>query len=213
MKFLLIVVLVLISYNFSTAQERKMNVAVLIYDGVYVLDFTGPIEVFTDTFINDTTNTFNVFTISTNTEMITAHSGLNVIPDYTFSNCPDIDIFIIPGGNPGLINNDSNLKKEIIRIADKSKYTMSVCTGAFILAKTGMLDGLEATTWHGALNRLQSLYPKIIVKSTRWTDNGKFLTTSGVSAGIDGSLYLVSKIFGKKIADATAKYMDYEYWK
>ena len=190
-----------------------MNVAVLIYDDVYVLDFTGPIEVFTDTFLENNESAFNVFTIAENSNTIKAHSGLKVIPDYTFENAPKIDIFIIPGGNPGLINENNVLNESIKKKIVESKYTMSVCTGAFILAKTGKLDKLEATTWHGAVDALQKKYPEIKVVRKRWIDNGKILTTSGVSAGIDGSLYLVSKIFGKQIADKTAKYMDYEYWK
>ena len=91
---------------------------------------------------------------------------------------------------------------------------MSVCTGAFILADAGLLDSLNITTWHGALNKLKKIVPSAnIVKGVRFTDNGKIVTTAGISAGIDGALYLVSKYFGKAVADTTAKYMDYEYWK
>jgi transcriptional regulator GlxA family with amidase domain len=209
-KLVLLALLIILSGNLKS---EKMNVGVLIYEGVYVLDFTGPIEVFTDTFIDDTAKAFNVFTVSKNIEMIKAHSGLMVYPDYNFNEAPNIDILIIPGGNSSLADNDSVYSDWIKDRAQKSKYAMSVCTGAFIFAKTGLLNGLEATTWHGAQKRLQKKYPEIKVKADRWTDNGQFLTTSGVSAGIDGSLYLVSKIFNKEIAKKTAEYMDYEHWK
>ncbi len=210
MKKILFLIIIITSMNLYS---QKLNVGVLIYDGVYVLDFTGPIEVFTDTFLERNASAFNVFTISEKSETIKAHSGLQVIPDFTFENAPKIDIFVIPGGNPSLTNDNDALNKLIIKKIDESKFTLSVCTGAFILAKTGKLNGLEATTWHGAIEVLKEKYPKIKVVKSRWTDNGKILTTSGVSAGIDGSLYLVSKIFGKKIANNTANYMDYEYWK
>ena len=209
MKLLFCIFLMLISMNLYSL---KMNVAVLIYDGVYVLDFTGPIEVFADTYLEGDTTAFNVFTIAEKPDKINAHSGLQVIPDFIIGDSPAIDILIIPGGNPKLLNNNDTLKNKLIDLIDKSKYTMSVCTGAFILSQTGKLDNLEATTWHGALNHLLKVNPTLNVVNKRWTDNGKILTTSGVSAGIDGSLYLVSKIYGKDVADKTARYMDYEYW-
>lgn len=207
MKILFCIFLMLISMN---VYSQKMNVGVLIYDGVYVLDFTGPIEVFADTYLEGDTNAFNVFTIAEKPDKIIAHSGLQVIPDFTIGNSPSIDILIIPGGNLKLLNDNDALKNKLINLIDQSKYTMSVCTGAFILSQTGKLDNLEATTWHGALKNLEKSNPKLKVVNKRWTDNGKILTTSGVSAGIDGSLYLVSKIFGKEVADKTAIYMDYE---
>jgi len=207
---LLVLLFMALSIN---VYSQKLNVGVLIYDGVYVLDFTGPIEVFTDTYLDGDTTAFNVFTVAEKSDVIKAHSGLQVIPDYTFENSPKIDVFVIPGGNPRLLNGKDELKEKIIQRIDQSKYTMSVCTGAFILAQTSKLDNLEATTWHGALENLKKLYPTVSVVKKRWTDNGRILTTSGVSAGIDGSLYLVSKIFSKEIADKTAIYMDYEYWK
>ncbi len=189
---LLVLLLMALSIN---VYSQRLNVGVLIYEGIYVLDFTGPIEVFTDTYLDGDTAAFNVFTISEKSDMIKAHSGLQIVPDYTFENSPKIDVFIIPGGNPRLLNGKDELKEKILKRIDQSQYTMSVCTGAFILAQTSKLDNLEATTWHGALANLKKMYPTVNVVKKRWTDNGKILSTSGVSAGIDGSLYLVSKIF------------------
>lgn len=209
-KIVYLIIFVVLAFS---VKAEPLNVGVLIYDGVYVLDFTGPIEVFADTFINDSTKAFNVFTVSKNNEKINAHSGLQVIPDHNFTEDINIDVLIIPGGNPAFVNADPEYLDWIKTHSERAKYTMSVCTGAFILAKTGILDGLKATTWHGAQKKLQDLYPNIKVTADRYTDNGKILTTSGVSAGIDGSLYLVSKIFDKKTAKKAAEYMDYEYWK
>ncbi len=89
---------------------------------------------------------------------------------------------------------------------------MSVCTGAIILADLGLLDGLEATTWHGALDRLQAAAPSAFVRGdVRYTDNGHVVTTAGISAGIDGALHVVARLHGADMARRTARYMDYEY--
>jgi transcriptional regulator GlxA family with amidase domain len=91
---------------------------------------------------------------------------------------------------------------------------MSVCTGAIILGKLGLLTGLETTTWHGALDVLQAIEPTASVKKgVRWTDNGGMLSTAGISAGIDGALHLVSRLHGPDVARRTAEYMDYDYWR
>ncbi|MBI5538676.1 MAG: DJ-1/PfpI family protein [Bacteroidia bacterium] len=190
-----------------------LNVAILIYDGVYVLDFTGPLEVFYDSYSQDGKHLFNVYTVSAKEEL-KAHSGLKITPDYSINNCPKPDIFIVPGGDLGLLKDQPKLKDWLVNTAKESKTLISVCTGAFILADAGLLDNLNITTWHGALENLKKLVPTAnVMKGVRYTDNGKVVTTAGVSAGIDGSLFVVSKYFGKEVADETAKYMDYEYWK
>jgi transcriptional regulator GlxA family with amidase domain len=200
----------------AQAKEEKqqiINVAILVYDGVYVLDFTGPLEVFYDSYSKDGNHLFNVYTVSTKEEL-KAHSGLKVISDYNINNCPRPDIFIVPGGDLELLKDQPELKKWMINTAKDSKTLMSVCTGAFILADAGLLDNFNITTWHGALDNLKKMVPTAnVIKGVRYTDNGKVVTTAGVSAGIDGSLFVVSKYYGKEAADATAKYMDYEYWK
>ena len=194
-------------------KQQVINVAILVYDGVYVLDFTGPLEVFYDSYSKEGNHLFNVYTVSENKEL-KAHSGLKVIADFDINLCPKPDIFIVPGGDLNLLKDNSKLKEWIVKTANESKTLMSVCTGAFILADAGLLDGLSVTTWHGALDNLQKTVPSAkIIKGVRYTDNGKVVTTAGVSAGIDGSLFVVSKYFGKEAADATAKYMAYEYWK
>lgn len=90
---------------------------------------------------------------------------------------------------------------------------MSVCTGAFILQKAGLLDGLTATTFHNAIESLREVAPKTeVLANTRWVDNGQVITTAGVSAGIDGALRVVEKLYGRETAQATAHYMEYDKW-
>jgi transcriptional regulator GlxA family with amidase domain len=184
----------------------------LIYDGVYLLDFAGPLEIFNDAILKDNVSAFEVFLVSPNGESITTHTNTIVHSTYSFKNCPQPDILVIPGGNLNLSKESPTIAKWITETSDKSEIVMSVCTGAYILADLGLLDGLEVITWYGAADRLQKLYPNIkIQKGKRFTDNGKIITTAGVSAGMDGSLHIIEKLFGREIALKTAKYIEYNW--
>ncbi|MCK5741809.1 MAG: DJ-1/PfpI family protein [Chlorobi bacterium] len=195
------------------AETKVYNVAVLVYDSIYLLDFAGPLEVFADSFSKDGKHLFNVYTVAPDSGSIRAHTGLVVTPDYTLEDMPAPDIFVVPGGNLGLLNGNDKLKKQIIETSNQSDMVLSVCTGAFILSAAGLLDGMEATTWYGAVDRLQKITPKAkVVKNKRITINEKLITTAGVSAGIDGALHIVGKLFGKETAAATAKYIEYDCW-
>ena len=194
------------------SENTKKKVAILIYEGVYLLDFCGPLEIFNDAMINDSTSAFDVYLVAPNMNPVKSHTNTTITPQYSVENCPQPDILVIPGGNLKLATENSKVAEWIKATSAKTEITMSVCTGAFILADLGMLNGLKATTWYGACSRLQKKYPEIFVqKDSRYTDNGKIITTAGISAGIDGSLYVVSKLFGKEVAKATAKYIEYDY--
>jgi transcriptional regulator GlxA family with amidase domain len=192
--------------------KHPMNVAIFIYDGVELQDFAGPGEVFTSA-SNDSGMLFNVYTVATSSREIISQTFLKVTPNYTIDNCPKPDIIVIPGGDVKAPMNDDKLFEWLQRSGNANAYYMSVCTGAFLLAKSGKLDGKIATTHYCCPDQLAKSYPKVkVVKDERFTDNGKVLTTEGVSAGIDGSLYLVQKLFGKTIAENDARYMMYN-WK
>ena len=191
-------------------QAKQYKVAILIYDGVYLLDFAGPLEIFNDAMINEKSAAFECYLVSPEGKSITAHTGTIVTPQYSFIDSPQPDILVIPGGNLGLASKNKDVANWIINTSEKTLITMSVCTGAFILADLGLLNGKEATTWFGAKSKLQKKYPNIKVVDKRITDNGKIITTAGVSAGIDGALYIVEKLFGKEISDKTAKYVEWE---
>lgn len=195
------------------AQKTPVRVSILVYEGVYLLDFAGPMEVFTDAALADTSVSLDVFTVSAEGAPIRAHSGLSVTPRYNFGNCPQADILVVPGGDLNAGEKDSAVAAWIRAQSAGARIVLSVCTGAFILAKLGLLDGCEATTWHGALRGLGKVSPAIKTREgVRWTDNGKIVTTAGISAGIDGSLHVLSRLYGAETARRTAAYMDYEYW-
>jgi transcriptional regulator GlxA family with amidase domain len=155
----------------------------------------------------------NVLTVSPDGAHVRAHTGLSITPGYSIADCPKPDVLVIPGGDPGVVEKDSSLGAWIRNTASGCRIVLSVCTGAFILAKLGLLDGLRATTWHGALKGLAKAAPACeVLSGVRWTDNERVITTAGISAGIDGSLHAVSKLCGSAAAEKTAGYMDYEYW-
>ena len=197
---------------FAQTTPKPLNVAILIYNEVYLLDFAGPMEVLNDTWLNDTTQAFVVYSVAPTSEKIKCNTGTVITPDYSILNAPVPDILVIPGGNLNLIKEYPDAANWIKSTSANTVITMSVCTGAFIIADLGLLDGLEAATWYGAEQKLQKKYPSIkVVNDKRITDNGKIITTSGVSAGIDGALHLVKKLFGKEIAVNTAKYIEYNW--
>jgi transcriptional regulator GlxA family with amidase domain len=205
---------ILLTHFISTAQTSKqqLKVAILIYNDVYLLDFAGPMEVLNDTWLNDTTQAFKVYTVAPGKEQIKCNTATIITPDYSIQDAPVPDILVIPGGNLNFSKEYPDAAEWIKSSAATATITMSVCTGAFIIADLGLLDGMEATTWYGAKPRLQKKYPDIkVVENKRITDNGKIITTSGVSAGIDGALHLVQKLFGKEIALKTAKYIEYNW--
>ncbi len=193
-------------------KEQVKNVAIFIHNGVEILDFSGPGEVFAATHTDK--GAFNVYTVSLSTEPIVSQGFVKIIPEYALEDAPAPDIIVLPGGNTGAVSSNSKLLDWIRAVEPDLEVALSVCTGAFILQQAGLLDGLKATTWHGAIDRLKESATKTeILENTRWVDNGKIITTAGVSAGIDGALHVVSKIFGIEAAQATARYMEYDKWK
>jgi transcriptional regulator GlxA family with amidase domain len=188
----------------------KRNVAILLFDDVEVLDFAGPFEVFavTEELRGDT---FNVFTVAENVGTIRARHGLKIVPHYTLENCPAPQLLIVPGGSGTRpLLHKTAMQEWIRQRAAKAELTMSVCTGALVLAKAGLLDGLRATTHHSCFDLLRELAPRTeIIATERFVDNGRILTAAGISAGIDCALHAVERLLGADAAAATADYMEY----
>ena len=189
------------------------KVAILIFDEVEVLDFAGPFEVFNVAGRRDNLEPFEVFTISEREGPVCARGKLAVTAHYSFDNHPEIDILLIPGGygTRSLLQNKTVLNW-IKDQAGKVEYLLSVCTGALLLGKLGLLDGLEATTHFMAHDLLEKLAPKAkIQKGARFCDNGHVITSAGVSAGIDMSFYMVAKLEGQRVAIEAARYIEYPW--
>jgi putative intracellular protease/amidase len=187
-------------------EEKPITVAILLFNGVEIIDYAGPWEIFGEA-------GFEVHTVAAGPDPIKTTFGQRVIPDYTLENCPQADILLIPGGNVSqALLNDSRVIRWIQSRSKESRYVMSVCTGAFLLAKAGLLDGLSATTIRNSIGRLAKSAPKTkVVRGPRYVDNGKVITTAGLSAGMDGALRLVWKILGKERARSTASGLEYKW--
>jgi transcriptional regulator GlxA family with amidase domain len=190
------------------------NVAILIFNDVELMDFCGPYEVFSITGRRDGSNPFNVCSVVEKPGPVTTSNNVSINPHYYFSNCPAPDIIIIPGGagsrkemnNPAVID-------WVKGCAKKAELVLSVCTGALILAKAGLLESLEATTHHNAIKLLKEIAPNTTVhEDRRVADNGRIILSAGISAGIDMSFHVVSKLLGEKYAVEAAYHMEYD-WK
>lgn len=189
----------------------KRNVAILAFDDVEVLDFAGPFEVFAVADELRNHEEFHTFTLSLKPGTVRARNGLKIVPDFTLENCPPPHVLIVPGGFGTRALLHMPALHEWLRLkARTAELIMSVCTGALVLGRAGLLDGLRATTHHGSFALLREVAPNTeVIETERFVDNGKILTAAGISAGIDCSLYVVAKLLGTDAADATANYMEY----
>jgi transcriptional regulator GlxA family with amidase domain len=193
--------------------KQKRNVAILIFDEVEVLDFCGPFEVFGVTGYKDGTEPFNVYTVAEGPGPVIARNGLSINPAYTIADCPRPDILVVPGGLGTRKEMDNPVLCEWIEdCAKEAELTLSVCTGALMLARAGLLEGLSATTHHDGMELLKELAPDATVEEEeRFVDNGGIVLSAGISAGIDTSLHVVAKLLGTEQALETARYMEYEW--
>ncbi|XLS29742.1 DJ-1/PfpI family protein [Flavobacteriaceae bacterium M23B6Z8] len=186
------------------ASERK-KIAFYLQDGVEVLDFAGPMEVFSYA-------GFEVFTVSKTRDTIISQGILRIIPDYDINDAPQANVLAFFGGNASKAYQDPEVIEWVKNQTD-IEYYFSVCTGAFILAEAGILENKTATTFHSALNGLENNYPDVkVLKDVRYVDNGNIITTAGISAGIDGALHLVARILGFNKARKVAYDIEYDKW-
>jgi transcriptional regulator GlxA family with amidase domain len=197
--------------------DRK-PVGIVLFDNVEVLDFCGPFEVFSSARLNEEKrreepSPFEVLLIAEREAPVIASGGMKVIPGYTFESCPKLDILVVPGGwgtrkelnNPVMLDwlRERNLQVETLT---------SVCTGSMLLGFAGLLNGLHATTHWRSLDWMRDSFPATIVEYDKHVvEDGRVVTSAGISAGIDMALKVVSRYYGKDIARATAGYMEYTY--
>jgi transcriptional regulator GlxA family with amidase domain len=186
----------------NRAQGKRMKtVAVLLFPGVELMDFAGPAEVF---IIADRGKSFRVITVAESTKPLKTMGGITVTPDFSYADAPPAEIIVVPGGNMAAVTADG--RAWLKQAAAKAEITMSVCYGALLLADIGLLADVEATTHHWAIEDLKRAAPTCKVQTgKRFVDNGKLITTAGVTAGIDGALRIVERTLGKEAADWAAE--------
>lgn len=186
--------------------DEGRNVAILVFEGVQIIDYTGPYEVFGQV------GPFHVYTVSKDGETLSTAMGMSINPSYSFENAPAPDILVVPGGAAHVAYDDETVVRWVRERAAVAEYVLSVCNGAFILARAGLLDGLRATTFYGLIDDLREFAPHTeVVTDRRFVDNGKVITSAGLSSGIDASLHLVSRIRGEARAKHLALHLEYDW--
>jgi transcriptional regulator GlxA family with amidase domain len=203
----------------ATRTPGQMTIGILIFDEVEVLDFCGPFEVFASATAagespRDERRLFRVLTIAEENRIVRARGGLLIQPHHTISDHPPLDILVVPGGFGTRRELSNPVVLDWIAAQDRqTRLTTSVCTGAFLLAANGLLDGKRATTHWASIEWLREHFPAIDVRANeRVVDEGHIITSAGVSAGIDMALHVVARLHGQEVAAETARGMEYD-WK
>lgn len=185
-----------------------ITIGILIFPQVEELDFVAPYEVVS--YINKITPaSTQVFIIADGNMPVQAFNGLKIIPDITIGECPQLDVLIVPGGKGrNVAMQDTAIKGFITKQASAAMYIASVCTGAFLLAEAGLLEGRRATTYHTALAELAA-YPNVTVEKRKVVQDGNIITAAGVSSGLELGFYLLSLLFGRDAAQTVADKIEY----
>jgi len=188
--------------------EGSIPVAFLVSDGAVVIDFCGPWEVFQDAYIPGRKDAaFRLYTVAETATPIRTSGGMKIVPDYTFASAPAPKVIVIPAQSAG---SDATLAW-IRQAAKTADVTMSVCTGAFLLARTGLLAGKAATTHHASFKPFAMRFPDVkLERGARFVDEGRLASAGGLSSGIDLALHVVERYFGREAAEGTAFYMEYQ---
>jgi putative intracellular protease/amidase len=199
----------------AQTEQPRPKVAILVFDGIQLFDFMGPYDVLRRN--ND------VYLVAEKPLIETYGATgrpLKITPQYTFSDAPRPDVLVIPGGGsykPGKSGvgtqlQNPNVIKWVRDTGKQAKYVLTVCNGAFIAAEAGLLDGMKATTFHTMIDELRKAYPKVeVVDNQRFVDNGKVIATAGITSGVDGALYLETKLHGKVAAQLNALSLEYAW--
>ena len=200
------------SSKLTPPAKGKIPVAFAISEGVTVIDFAGPWEVFQDVHVRDRGKDmdeqmpFQLYTVSDTTDDITGSGGLKLVPDYTFDTAPQPKVVVVPAQR-----GSQALHAWLRKVSPAADVTMSVCTGAFQLGKAGLLSGKSATTHHDFFEQFEKAFPDVSLKrGLRFVENEKISTAGGLSSGIDLALRVVDRYFGREVAQATATYMEYQ---
>lgn len=197
--------------------DRKC-VGIVVFENVEVLDFCGPFEVFSTTRLDEDSrhrqpSPFEVLLVAESDDNILTAGGMEVVPHCTFEDCPSLDILVVPGGMGTRREIENTVMLDwLTNRAAETQTVSSVCTGAMLLGKAGLLNGLHATTHWRSLDWMRRSFPDVDVDSSKhFIRDGHVYTSAGISAGIDMSLMVVSDYFGENIARTTAKHMEYPY--
>jgi len=212
---LMTLTLLLLSLTCLAQQQQVMprstrnspnNVAVLLFEGVQIIDFSVPYEIFQRP-------GFRAYTVAEKADPVTTNGRLRVVPAYTFENCPEPHLIVVPGGSVHSQENNAKLIRWLQEKSRKAEILLSICNGTFILAAAGLLDNIEATAPAASLDHLRPIAPKTkLVSDRRFVDAGKIITSSGGFSGIDASMHAMARIEGQARAQEVATNMEYTWY-
>jgi len=188
-----------------------VRAAFLMDEAATMIDFAGPWEAFQDA--GPPNQGFDVYTVAPSAAPIITSGGMEIVPKYTLENAPQPNVVVIPAQRGGRADYHTNAAKVawLRTVAPGADVVMSVCTGAFLLARTGMLDGLLSTTHFQFYDDFEAAYPNItLVRGRRFVDNGKFISSGALTSGVDAALHVVARYFGEADAARVATYMDHQ---
>lgn len=191
-------------------KTNRYNVAFLIMDGVYNTEFTAPYDIFQHTQYREHIKAMNTFTVANTLKPITSFEGLRFLPDfdYTKDSLPQIDILVLPSAEHHL---DTDLNNKVLldfikKVDKKALFITSHCDGAFVLAKTGILDAVVSTTFPSDIESYRNMFPHLTVKdSVLFVHDGKYITSAGGAKSFEAALYLCELLYGKEVAISLAK--------
>lgn len=198
------------TFDLHPASPIRRRVAICLWNDVELLDFAGPGEVFAAAADGQA---FQLFTVAEKRGAVLSQGFLRLLPQFSVDTCPMANVIVVPGGGTEHPIRAARVLPWLATAAGQAEVVLSVCTGALVLAAAGLLEGLEATTWHGTgISRLRHAAPRTVVhEDRRFVDNGRIVTAAGVSAGIDAALHIVGRLCGPPVAAETARYMEYDW--
>lgn len=199
----------------TPAKPYTRNVAIVAHEGMEILDFAGPSEVFAAAAgfgASAGAPAFRVYTVGSSKAPVMSQRFVRITPEFSIDDAPKPDIVVVVGGGSDSLTNDAKFMAWLKKSVTEGEVALTVCTGAFVLARTGLLDGRDVTTFYNAIPGLREAAPAVRVhEGRRFIDSGNVVTTAGVSAGIDGALHVVARLVGRNVADRTARYMEYHW--
>jgi len=189
-----------------------VRIGIYLYDDAEVLDFAGPFEVFSTAARLAGPEAPQVLLLAEEPRPLRARGGFSVIPHHSIADHPALDVLVVAGGVHGPQLHRTVVLAWLRGVAGQARIVASVCTGVFLLAEAGLLDGLSVTTHWEDVDALRAAYPGLqVIEGRRWVDEGRFVSSGGISAGIDMSLHLVSRLFGPELAQRTARQMEFDW--
>ncbi|NND32411.1 MAG: glutamine amidotransferase [Saprospiraceae bacterium] len=191
----------------SEAPSETLSAGFLIVDGVYNSELIAPFDIFQHTIFH-TDGGIRVFTVAPNRDTITTFEGLKIIPDFDFTTSPPIDILVVPSAENSMDTDleNSEMINYVTTMGKRAKFNVSLCDGAFVLAKAGLVDGKESTTFPSDVERYRQMFPELIVhENVSFVHDGSLLTSQGGIKSYDVAMYLVEVIYGREVAKKVGK--------